>query len=374
MSFAYLNQLLKQPLYGLSSAEKQPLFLNALKEVSRHHYQNCRPYAKFCRKKGFDGDNFTEIYDLPYLPTALFKDTLLLSVPENEIFRQLHSSATTSGRPSQVALDKDTNRRQSFCFTKTIIERLGNQRFHFIVLDEPSTIGRDGVLSARSSTVRSLLFLAKTVHTCVDSVNGGLSLDQEKFESLLNSLGNTHSNLIIFGFTFILYFHVILPLLQAGKTYRLPGAKILLIGGWKKLEAQKVSRQKLIQDCCRCFGVKPVDVIDLYGFTEQGGMIYPTCEAGNRHTPIWCEVIVRHQTSLEPLGSGESGLMQFITPIQTSDPGHSVLTEDIGQIIGVDDCPCGRRGTTFRITGRANLATEVRGCGDIMAENFALSI
>jgi len=138
--------------------------------------------------------------------------------------------------------------------------------------------------------------------------------------------------------------------------------------------------------------VKPVDVIDLYGFTEQGGMIYPTCEAGNRHTPIWCEmiyptceagnrhtpiwceVIVRHQTSLEPLGSGESGLMQFITPIQTSYPGHSVLTEDIGQIIGVDDCPCGRRGTTFRITGRANLATEVRGCGDIMAENFALSI
>jgi hypothetical protein len=373
MSFTYLQNLLKQPLFELSLSERQPLFLHAVQEVLRHHYQNCPPYAKFCRKKGFDADNFADIYDLPYLPTALFKDTLLLSVPEKEIFRQIHSSSTTSGRPSQMALDKETNRRQSFCFTKTIIDRLGNRRFHFIVLDEPSTIGRGSVLSARSSTIRSLLFLARDVHSCVEVGKGGLFLNHGKFEGLLSSLGTEPADLIIFGFTSILYFHVILPLLQTGKTCRLPGAKILLIGGWKKLEAQKVSQEKLIEDCCRCFGVYPADIIDLYGFTEQGGMIYPTCEAGNRHTPVWSEVVVRDQTSLEPLGQGQSGLMQFIAPIQTSYPGHSVLTEDVGHIIGVDDCPCGRQGTTFRITGRALLVTETRGCGDIMAEKFALS-
>lgn len=74
--------------------------------------------------------------------------------------------------------------------------------------------------------------------------------------------------------------------------------------------------------------------------------------------------------SLKPLAPGQEGLLQFISPIQTSYPGHSVLTEDVGFIAGVDDCPCGRKGTVFKVIGRAQQA-EIRGCGDIMAEKFA---
>jgi hypothetical protein len=63
--------------------------------------------------------------------------------------------------------------------------------------------------------------------------------------------------------------------------------------------------------------------------------------------------------------------MQFLTPIQTSYPGHSVITEDVGVVFGRDDCACGRKGTTFQVLGRSQTATEERGCGDIMAEMFA---
>ena len=128
---------------------------------------------------------------------------------------------------------------------------------------------------------------------------------------------------------------------------------------------------KLIEDCGACFGVPPENVVDIYGFSEQGGLLYPTCEAGVRHTPAWSEVISRDPLSLKPLPFGQEGLMQFLTPIQTSYPGHSVITEDVGVVFGRDNCACGRKGTTFQVLGRSQTATEERGCGDIMAEMFA---
>lgn len=370
MTFPNLQTLLKQPVYGLSRNRREKLFFDAMREVCRYHYANCFPYQKLCDRRNFSPEMEFNLEDLPYLPTSLFKDTLLLSIPEEKVFREIQSSATTSGRPSRVGLDKETNRRQSLCFNKTVLDRIGNKRYNFIVLDEPSTTGRSTKVSARSSTIRSLLFCARDVQTCMKSENGTLSLDWDRLEELLSLSSETPQDVIIFGFTFVLYSYVVRPLLEAGKTYDLQGSKVLQIGGWKKLESEKVSPEKLIADCCQCFGVAESDVIDLYGFTEQGGMIYPTCEAGFRHTPVWGEIIVRDQVTLEPLPPGKEGLIQFITPIQTSYPGHSVLTEDIGYIVSVDDCRCRRKGTTFKIVGRAEHA-EIRGCGDIMAEKFA---
>jgi hypothetical protein len=47
-----------------------------------------------------------------------------------------------------------------------------------------------------------------------------------------------------------------------------------------------------------------------------------------------------------------------------SYPGHNILTEDIGLIIGADDCKCGRKGKYFLVLGRVS-GTENRGCSDV---------
>ena len=370
MAFDRLAALLEAPVYGWSGQEKREPFQDALREVTRFHVQHCAPYARLCAKRGFDVEDWTDVAEVPYLPTSLFKDTLLLSVPEDEVFREVQSSATSSGRPSRMALDKQTSRRQSRCFNRTVLDRLGNQRVSFIVLDEPSVLSPSAVVSARSSTIKSLLFCASSAQTCLESAPGGLRLDSCRLDALLKEHGDQPESLVIFGFTFILYHHVVRPMLERGHKLHLPGAKIVHIGGWKKLEGMKVTREKLVADCVECFGVSEKDVVDLYGFTEQGGMIYPTCEAGRRHAPAWGEVLVRDPGTLEALAPGRQGLLQFISPIQTSYPGHNVLTEDVGMITGLDDCPCGRKGVTFDVLGRAQGA-EVRGCGDIMADKFA---
>ena len=50
--------------------------------------------------------------------------------------------------------------------------------------------------------------------------------------------------------------------------------------------------------------------------------------------------------------------------LPTSYPGHNILTEDIGEIIGEDNCKCGLKGKYFLVHGRTKKA-EIRGCSDI---------
>jgi hypothetical protein len=99
---------------------------------------------------------------------------------------------------------------------------------------------------------------------------------------------------------------------------------------------------------------------------ENVGVIYPDCPCGNKHVPVFAEVIVRNPLTLEPVRAGEQGLVQVCSVLPTSFPGFLLLTEDIGEIVNYQDCPCGRRGTCFRFVKRMPKA-EVRGCGNVEA-------
>lgn len=370
VAFKHLEDLLAHPPYDVSPAEKSLILGDSMREVTQFHFDNCAPYKKLCTVRNFNPAGHYGLEDIPYLPTSLFKDLLLVSVTEDEVFREISSSATTSGRPSRVGLDRATSRRQAKCFNKVAMNRLGTERRKFLVLDEPSTLTRTTNVSARASTIRSLLFCSSDAVACMsENENKSLTLNLDVLDAQLREAERDGQGLVIFGFTYILYAFVLQRLKELGRKYKLKNTKVVHIGGWKKLEDQKVTSEILAQTCTDIFSVPPENVIDFYGFTEQSGMIYPTCEEGYRHMPTWGEVIVRDPTTMEVLPVGETGLLQFITPIETSYPGHSVLTEDIGMIISTTGCNCGRHGTAFKVIGRAP-NSEIRGCGDIMAEKF----
>ena len=87
------------------------------------------------------------------------------------------------------------------------------------------------------------------------------------------------------------------------------------------------------------------------------------------HASIYSDVIIRNPESFKPLAIGEKGIMQVVSVLPRSYPGHSLLTEDEGVIIGEDDCPCGRKGKYIEIIGRLKNA-ELRGCSDTYADKF----
>ena len=72
---------------------------------------------------------------------------------------------------------------------------------------------------------------------------------------------------------------------------------------------------------------------------------------------------IRRAADFSVAGVGETGLIQVSSVLPRSYPGHVLLTEDEGRILGEDDCPCGRKGKYFEILGRVKRA-EVRGCSD----------
>ena len=67
-----------------------------------------------------------------------------------------------------------------------------------------------------------------------------------------------------------------------------------------------------------------------------------------------------------PCAVGEPGILEVVSLLPRSYPGHCLLTEDEGRLLGEDDCPCGRKGKYFEVLGRLANA-EIRGCSDTYA-------
>ena len=96
---------------------------------------------------------------------------------------------------------------------------------------------------------------------------------------------------------------------------------------------------------------------------EQTGSIYLQCEKNYFHVSEFSDVIIRNLKNLHVEENGNPGLIQTISIIPKSYPGHSILTEDIGIMRGEDDCNCGRKGKYFEFVGRVPKA-ELRGCSN----------
>jgi phenylacetate-coenzyme A ligase PaaK-like adenylate-forming protein len=141
----------------------------------------------------------------------------------------------------------------------------------------------------------------------------------------------------------------------------LSNAFLLHGGGWKKLLNEKISnkefKKKFLETC------KLSSIHDYYGMIEQTGSINVECRYGHLHTSIYNDIIIRDPYDFSPLEFGNEGLIQLISTIPKSYPGQSILTEDIGVVLGEDDCLCGRKGKYFKVIGRMKNA-EIRGCSD----------
>ena len=132
-------------------------------------------------------------------------------------------------------------------------------------------------------------------------------------------------------------------------------------GGWKKLANEAVSPEEFRDSIHSVCGLSHIH--DYYGMVEQTGCIYMQCEYGHLHASNFSDVIIRNTKDFSVCGVNEKGVIQAVSAIPESYPGHSLITEDEGVLLGEDDCPCGRYGKYFKVLGRVKDA-EIRGCSD----------
>lgn len=351
-----LNTLLQFRAYSLPCPEKQAIYASLLTQLTQFHRTHCPAYGRLLQALGCPEHMECTVENTPMLPVSIFKELELRSVPEEEIFKTVTSSGTTGQQVSKIFLDTDTSAVQQRALSGIMADLLGEHRLPYLVLDSKRVLRDRAMFSARGAGVLGFsVFGSKTCY----ALDEHMELDLDGVRAFLE----THQGepIFLFGFTYIIWRHVIRVLEERGETLSIPKGILLHGGGWKKLASEAVSPQEFKARIHAVTGIEQVR--NYYGMAEQTGCIYLECPQGHLHASIWSDVVVRRWRDYSPCDVGEPGLIQVLSPLPHSYPGHSLLTEDLGVLLGEDDCPCGRAGKYFQVTGRAPRA-EVRGCSD----------
>ena len=359
-----IEELLTEPPYGSDPEQRNCSLLRLLKKELAYACDENEQFRNYARHWPGDFQNAERIADLPYLPVGVFKaDPPLALVASPQIKRTLTSSSTTGQVPSRIVLDAGTSRRMSKSVLTIARDFIGSSRRPYLVVDTGENLSAQSELGARSAAIQALGSFATEMVSCLNGGgNGHFSVETEKL--LACAAKWKDSEVLVYGFTYVIWTQLIEPLRREGIRLNLPNARILHSGGWKRLEEKAVTREVFSEGVAAVFGCRQNCIIDYYGMVENVGVIYPDCEFGNKHVPVFAEVIVRDPLTLNPVGPGGRGLIEVCSVLPTSFPGFLLLTEDMAEVISRDHCPCGRRGISFRFAGRAPKA-ELRGCGNL---------
>lgn len=351
--------------YSLEKNEKYRLLTSRLTELTRLHRQNCPEYARILTSIGYNSDEILDYKQIPFLPVRLFKELSLRSVPKEDVVKTMTSSGTTGQAVSHIYLDKNTSSNQQKTMVKIVSEFIGSSRVPMIILDCPSVVKNRIMFSARGAGILGFsIFGSNKIYALDDS----MKLNVEKISEFLEKYRG--QKILLFGFTFMVWQHFykeLLRLKQDGITFDLSEGILIHGGGWKKLVNEAVSQGEFYSKLNEVCGIRKIH--DYYGMVEQTGCIYMQCECGHLHASIFSDVITRRPIDFSECEVGEKGIIQVVSTIPESYPGHSLLTEDEGIILGEDDCACGRKGKYFKVVGRIENA-EIRGCSDTYAAKF----
>jgi hypothetical protein len=342
-----MSELLAHPPYG---ERRDALLLEEMNAVTRHHLERSDAYRRIWPQ----WQHATALDEIPFLHAGVFKHLRLASGEPSSRGRTLVSSGT-GGTQSRIALDPEGSRLQAVSSRAILTELIGPDLAPLLILDQSAALRSRDAIPARIAAAMAVQPFATETHFVLDA---GGAVDWSRVSAVIAN--SEHVRL-----------YAITSLLWTAWMETMPDSvrsdlgrvrtDFVHSGGWKKLEAIRVDRATLEQALLD--GAAPGSrVVDFYGLVEQNGILFPLCDAGYRHAPLWSEVLVRDPFTLRTL-HGEEGLLQLLNPLARGVPSHSVLTEDVGRVVA-GDCPCGRTGRRFELIGRLPKA-EIRGCANV---------
>ncbi len=339
--------------FSLDRKTKKKLFIERLNYLHEHHNLNCDIYRKTTNKIFNLSGKIKEVEEFPFIPVSIFKNFDVKSITEKEQFKILTSSGTTGQIPSRIFLDKDSAKLQQVALSKIFTHVLGNERLPMMIIDSKSVLKNRDSFSARGAGILGISIFGKKHKYILDD---NFNFDEKTTIDFINE--NNGKKILIFGFTFMVWQH----LTQLTKKIDLSNAILIHSGGWKKLKSIAVDNSTFKEKLNKKFGIKKSNIINFYGMIEQIGSVFLENKLGFLHCPNFADIIIRNPKDFSVQPHGEEGLVQVVSLLPTSYPGHSLLTEDIGVVLG-EDSENNWKGKYFKILGRSKKA-ELRGCSD----------
>ncbi|HEY1206005.1 MAG: acyl-protein synthetase [Bryobacteraceae bacterium] len=356
-----LHELMEAPQYSLSQSRKEEALVARLNELTQRHCAACPEYARLVAVFHQGRASAASLDETPYLPVGLFKTHELRSVPKEQVFKTLTSSGTTGQQVSRIFLDRETAALQSLALSRIMMHVLGAERLPMLIIDTDSLIQDRRSFSARAAGVLGMMPFGRN-HLYV--LDRDMNLKWEELQGFLQRCGG--QPFLMFGFTFMVwaYFY------ERIRTLGLDLSQGVLIhsGGWKKLQESAVDNGEFKARFKRDTGL--ARIYNFYGLVEQVGSVFLEGEDGLLYPPNFADIVIRDPETWRPAPPGTPGLIEVLSLLPLSYPGHAILTEDLGVIEHIDRSACGRLGKAFRVLGRLP-KSELRGCGDTHASEAA---
>lgn len=288
---------------------------------------------------------------IPLIPSDFFK-YLSDEGPEKESHLILQSSGT-SQNISKVNVDKFNALNQKIALSRIVQHFLGGERIPMVALRSSNKGISRGRMSTSDAGVLGFSLLASQLYMIdVNSEDAPLQI-----RKAMSQIGNRR--FMLFGFTFQVYEALVSGVIPSGNYNNMI---VVHGGGWKKLKHLQISSTSFREMIADKWGAAKVH--DYYGMAEQTGSIFFQCNSFRYHVSNYSNLFVRDRF-LNLVQDQQVGVLHVVSFIQSSYPGQSIVTQDLGFKESSDGppCPCGTPGMTFFINGRLDQA-EIKGCSD----------
>ena len=294
-------------------------FKKKIFELTNLHKKNCDEYKSIVNFLDVNKSKYVSLADIPFIPTRLFKDVDLFSVKKDKIIKTLLSSGTSNDGLSKIFLDKNNSINQIKVLSGILSTLIGNERVPMIIVDKNPINSSRASFNARVAAIYGFSIFGKNIFYLLDSKN---KIDYAGLNKFLHQYSK--KKFLIFGFTSFIYEYLILKFKMNKKKVDYSNAIILHGGGWKKLEDKKVSNEEFKNLLFQKFKIS--NIVNYYGTVEQTGSIFLECKkCGNLKTSIYSDVIIR-DNNFKTLDTNQVGIIQLISVLPSSYPGHSILT------------------------------------------------
>jgi phenylacetate-coenzyme A ligase PaaK-like adenylate-forming protein len=352
-----LDNLLKIDPFSIGKKEKNRIFTDQIKSLTYHHYKFCKKYKKIIKNLKFRIKNINKLENFPMLPVRLFKNFDFKSVSEREVVKKIVSSGTSGKKLSKIYLDKKNAHNQVKVLGKIMSTILGNKRLPMLIIDQNPELFNKSIFNARAAAIYGFSIFGKKHCFLLSKEN---NIDYISLNNFLEKYSK--DKFLIFGFTSLVYENLIKKISTRKLKSNFENGVLLHGGGWKKLEKLNINNEQFKKKLFNKIKIK--NIYNYYGLVEQAGSIFIECKkCGHLVTSIFSDIFIRDR-EFNIVKNGQKGLIQLLSLLPTSYPGHNILTEDIGEIIDEEKYKCEIKGKHFLVHGRAKEA-EIRGCSDV---------
>ncbi len=340
-------------------AEAQNLSFNRLAlDLFAFQYSANPAYSRLCRRRGASPATIHSWREIPAVMTTSFKHVELFC---GDAQRDARHIFLTSGTTKQI--------RGKHFLRELDLYKAGAMRFFkeaclpdvasipVLVLGPSAEVFPNSSLGQMFSWIVEDFGADESI--CAFGENG---VDAAAAKEWLRRTSRENSPVLILATSLALLTFVENPIFHENNLRLSKGSRIVDTGGYKAT-GREIERENFLGKISQAFGLATEWIFNEYGMTELSSQFYESVFTRNnfgvpyKMSPPWMKSIACHPETLEPLKSGEEGVLRHFD-LANLDSVAMIQTEDVGVV----------HESGVELLGR-DPASEPRGCS-MLAEEF----